>query len=107
MILSLKYFLVKSQPDRIIECKLTDAARTADKLRGVTTVVTSQQQNTTRRLPSGMSQSGLGESSGIRLPARSAVLELQTVGRGGRVGSATENCPSESMSHSGSAGDVW
>ena len=85
---------------------MTGAANATDKLRGVTVVVTSQQNHTTGRFPGRVSQSGLRECGGVWGPAGSVWLELQAVSGGVRIDSTTENVPCESVPHSGTAGDV-
>ena len=77
----------------------------ADKLHGVTAVVSSKQKNTIGRVPLGVSQSGLIEWRGVRLPASSVLLEVEAGGGGVRIHSATENGPCQSVPHPGTAGD--
>ena len=84
---------------------MTDAPSVVDKLRGVSAVVTSQQNDATGRIPLGVSQSGLGECSVEWLPAISVLFQLQAVSGGARIDSTTENVPCQSVPHSGTAGD--
>ena len=58
-------------PDRILQGELIVGVGFRDELRGVATVVASQQHDALRRVPGRVSQSGLLQCGGVRLPSLS------------------------------------
>ena len=92
-------------PDRILQGELIVGVGFRDELRGVATVVASQQHDALRRVPGRVSQSGLLQCGGVRLPPLSCLRQLQAGGVSVAIDSATEDVPCESVPHSGVTSD--
>ena len=92
-------------PDRILQGELIAGVGSRDELCGVATVVASQQHDALRRVPGRVSQSGLLQCGGVRLPPISCLRQLQAGGVSVAIDSATEDVPCESVPHSGVAFD--
>lgn len=91
--------------DGMVECELTGGGVGVDQLGGLAAVVAAHQNNSTGRVPCGVSQSELMQRHVVLGPAPASLGQLQTVGGGPGVDSATENIPGESVPHAGTAGD--